>query len=155
MQRTFVLLKPDALNRGLVGKVIQRFEKKGLKLVALKMMALDDALLMEHYAHLADKPFFGGILEFMKSSPVVATVWEGNEAVNVVRAMCGVTNAREAAPGTVRGDYAMSIQNNVVHASDSEDNAKEEITRFFSEQELFGWKQIDEKYIYSKAEAGE
>ena len=152
MQRTFVMLKPDALNRGLVGKAIARFEDKGLKLVAMKMLRLDDEMLKVHYAHLADKPFFPKIVEFMKRSPVVASVWEGKDSVEVVRKLCGVTNAREAAPGTIRGDYSMSIQANLVHASDSEETAKAEIARFFTDAELFEWESAAEKYKYSKDE---
>ena len=152
MQRTFVLFKPDAMNRGLVGKSVARFEDKGLKLVGMKMLRMDDEMLKVHYAHLADKPFFPGIVEFMKRSPVVATVWEGKDAVDVVRKMCGVTNAREAAPGTIRGDYAMSIQSNLVHASDSEENAKEEVARFFTDAELFDWESVAVNYKYSKDE---
>lgn len=152
MQRTFIMFKPDAMNRGLIGKCVTRLEDKGLKLVGMKMLRMDDETLKVHYAHLADKPFFPGIVEFMKRSPVVATVWEGKEAVDVVRKICGVTNAREAAPGTIRGDYAMSIQANLVHASDSAEAAKEEIARFFTGAELFEWESAVANYKYSKDE---
>ncbi|MCK4327854.1 MAG: nucleoside-diphosphate kinase [Candidatus Diapherotrites archaeon] len=152
MQRTFVMLKPDVMNRGLIGKVVARFEDKGLKPVGMKMLRLDDETLKVHYAHLADKPFFPGIVEFMKRSPVVATVWEGKEAIEVGRKLCGVTNAREAAPGTIRGDYSMSIQANLVHASDSEEMARQEIARFFTDSELFGWESALVAYQYSKDE---
>lgn len=137
MERTLVLLKPDTVTRGLIGSLIQRFEQKGLKIVGLKMMYLSDDLLKEHYVHLVDKPFFPAIIEFMQRTPVVALCLEGNEAVEVVRTLCGVTNGREATPGTIRGDYSSSIQCNVVHASDSLDTARDEVPRFFHVNELF------------------
>src|SRR3989338_11446484 len=109
MERTLVLLKPDALQRGLAGKIITRFEEKGLKMIGLKMMSLDEAVLREHYAHIADKPFFPGVSSFMRSSPVVAICLEGLDVVNAVRILCGITKSREADAGTIRGDLAMSV----------------------------------------------
>lgn len=155
MERTFVMLKPDCLNRAMLGKVIGRFEDKGLKLVGMKMLRFDDALAREHYAHLTDKPFFPTIAEFMKRAPVVAMVWEGKDAVNVVRKMVGATNGRDALPGTIRGDYSLSVQANLVHASDSGETASKEIARFFSEGELFDWKSSGFAYTYSKGEVGD
>ncbi len=152
MERTLILIKPDAVQRGIVGQVMSYFENKGLKLVGNKMMQLDDALLKEHYAHLADKPFFPGIASFMSSSPVVVQCWEGCEAVEVVRKLCGVTNAREAAPGTVRGDLAMSIQSNLVHASDSLETAQAEVPRFFKEGEIFDYNKQNYEYLYAPDE---
>jgi len=152
MERTLVLIKPDALQRGLVGKVITYFENKALKLVGCKMMHLDDALLKEHYAHLATKPFFKGIADFMKSSPVIVQCWEGNDAVKVVRNLCGVTNAREAAPGTVRGDLGMSIMCNLIHASDSLETALVEVPRFFKKNELFVYDKKNYEYVYAADE---
>lgn len=152
MQRTFIMLKPGCLNRGMLGKIVSRFEDKGLKLVGMKMMKLEDAMLQEHYSHLADKPFFPRIVEFMKKSPVVATVWEGKDSVDVVRKLCGVTNSREAAPGTIRGDFSISIQANIVHASDSVETAEAEIKGFFKDEELFNWERVDLPYLYSKDE---
>ncbi|MEK7146173.1 MAG: nucleoside-diphosphate kinase, partial [Patescibacteria group bacterium] len=114
MERTLVLLKPDAIQRGLVGEITSRFEKKGLKMIGVKMMSLDEAVLREHYAHIADKPFFPGVEKFMKSSPVLAMCWEGLEAVNAVRLITGITKAREADAGTIRGDFAMSVSCNVI-----------------------------------------
>lgn len=152
MQHTFVMFKPDALNRGLVGELVNRFERKGLKLIGMKMIRFDDALVKEHYAHLADKPFFPGIVEYIKRSPVVVSVWEGKESVEVVRKICGVTNGRDADAGTIRGDYSMSIQSNLVHASDSVENAEEEVKRFFKDEELFNWERSDFNYLYSKDE---
>jgi len=153
MERTFVMLKPDCLNRAMLGKVISRFEDKGLKLIGMKMVQFDDELVKEHYAHLADKPFFPTIAEFMKRSPVVAMVLEGKDAVGAVRKIVGVTNGREAQPGTIRGDYSMSVQANLVHASDSIETAAREISRFFSKDELFSWNPSGFKYTYSKEEA--
>jgi len=132
-ERTLVLIKPDAIQRGLMGEIISRFERKGLKLVGCKMMELEEALLREHYSHIADKPFFGGLAKFMQSTPVVAMCWEGLEVVNAVRLLCGITKAREAEAGSIRGDLAMSVACNVVHASDSIESAEAEVKRFFKE----------------------
>lgn len=152
MEKTLVLIKPDAIQRGLVGEITQRFEKKGLKLIGMKMMRLDDALLREHYAHIADKPFFPGISNFMQSSPVIAQVWEGLEVVEAVRILCGVTKARTADAGSIRGDLAMSIQSNVVHASDSIENAREEVKRFFNPEELFTYDKDEYIHVYAEDE---
>ncbi len=137
MERTLVLIKPDGVQRGLVGEVTKRFESKGLKLVGLKMMSLDEAILREHYAHIADKPFYPGVESFMRSTPVVAMCWEGVEVVEAVRILCGITKARKADAGTIRGDLAMSVACNVVHASDTVENAVAEVKRFFNPDELF------------------
>lgn len=155
MEKTLILIKPDAIQRGLVGEITQRFERKGLKLLGMKMMRLDDALLREHYAHISDKPFFPGISKFMQSSPVIAMVWEGLEVVDAVRILCGVTNARTAEAGSIRGDLAMSIQSNVVHASDSVENAKAEVKRFFNPEELFEYTKDEWVNVYAEDERGE
>lgn len=152
MERTLVIIKPDAIQRGLIGEVTNRFERKGLKLLGMKMITLDDPLLKEHYSHLADKPFFPGICEFMKSSPVIVQCWEGLEAVNAVRLIAGITKAREADGGTIRGDFAMSLQCNVIHASDSLEAAKAEVTRFFQENELHEYAKSEYLHVYSKDE---
>lgn len=152
MEKTLVLLKPDALQRNLLGKIIERFEQKGLKIVGLKMMQLSDVLLDEHYAHHKDKPFFQGLKSFMKESPVVAIVLEGLEAVSVVRSMCGPTQSRQALPGTIRGDFSMSRQANIIHASDSPENSEKEVWRFFNQDELFDYKKIDFEQIYVEDE---
>lgn len=146
------MIKPDALQRGLVGAIVQRLEQKGLKLVATKMVWLDDETLDEHYAHLKDKPFFPATKKFMQTTPVLAMVWEGREAVEVTRALCGVTNARKAAPGTIRGDLAQSVQANLVHASDSLETAKAEIKRFFKKEELFDYSLAVDDFLYSPDE---
>lgn len=152
MQRTLVLLKPDAIQRGLVGEITTRFERKGLKLVGLKMMSLDEAVLREHYAHIADKPFFPGVANFMKSSPVVAMCWEGFGAVDAVRLITGVTNAREADAGTIRGDFAMSISCNVIHASDSVETAEKEVPRFFNPDDLHDYSKSEYEHVYNEEE---
>src|SRR5215813_11837119 len=139
MERTLVLIKPDAIQRGLAGRILARFEDKGLKIVGIKFMSLSDSLLREHYSHLADKPFFSGIKNFMQSTPVIALCLEGLDCVETVRGLCGITKARAAAPGTIRGDWAMSIQANLVHASDSLETALVEVPRFFKTEELFNY----------------
>jgi len=131
---------------------LNRFERKGLKIVGIKMMQLTDDLLKEHYAHIADKPFFGGIATFMKSSPVIALCVEGLDCVETVRRLCGVTKAREAQVGTIRGDFAMSIQTNIVHASDGLETAKAEVKRFFQDNELFDYSLVLATNIYSSDE---
>lgn len=152
MEQTLVLVKPDGVQRGLVGEVIRRFEAKGLKLVGIKMMSLSSAILKEHYAHIADKPFYPGVESFMKSSPVVAMVWEGLETVNTVRLLSGITKAREADPGSIRGDLAISVACNVVHASDSVETAKKEVPRFFQKNELFSYDKSEYLHVYLEEE---
>ena len=120
MERTLLLLKPCTVQRRLIGEVINRIERKGLRIVGMKMMQLDDKILNEHYAHLTERPFFPWLIASMKSAPVVAMCVEGNSAVTVVRNIVGATNGRKAAPGTIRGDYSMSGQENIIHASDSQ-----------------------------------
>jgi len=154
MQRTLILIKPDAIQRGLIGKIIGRFEQKGLKIVGIKFMKLSDSLLNEHYSHLADKPFFAGIRHFMQSTPVIAICLEGLDCVDTVRSLCGITKSREAAPGTIRGDWAMSIQANLVHASDSIETAAREVPRFFDESELHEYQSALTRAIYSEDELG-
>jgi nucleoside-diphosphate kinase len=152
MERTLVLIKPDAIQRGLVGDITQRFERKGLKLVAMKMMTLDEAVLREHYAHIADKPFFPGVSQFMRSTPIVAMCWEGVEVIETVRRITGITKAREAEAGSIRGDFAMSVSCNVIHASDSIDNAKAEVKRFFKTDETFDYDKSEYMHVYAEDE---
>jgi len=151
-EKTLIIIKPDALNRDLVGEIINRFERKGLKIVGLKMTKLNDKILKEHYSHLADKPFFPKIASFMKSYPVILMVLEGLEAVESVRLITGETLGRKADAGTIRGDFSMSIQSNIVHASDSVENGEREVKRFFSDDELFTWKRLDFDILYSEDE---
>jgi len=154
MERTLVLIKPDAIQRGLIGRIISRFEEKGLKLTGLKLMRLTDELLNEHYSHIADKPFFPGTRRFMQLTPVIALCVEGLDCVETVRRLCGITKAREAAPGTIRGDWAMSVQANLVHASDSLDTAAKEVARFFNEADLFAYDSFLARAVYSEDELG-
>ncbi|NCP72023.1 nucleoside-diphosphate kinase [archaeon] len=149
MERTLVIFKPDSLNRGLVGEILHRFERKGLKLVGLKMMHLNDDLIGEHYFHLKDKPFFPHLKRFMQSAPSVLLVIEGVNAITVVRNLVGVTKGYEAEAGTIRGDYSLSGQCNVVHASDSQVSSDIEIARFFKDEELFSYDKIDLDFVYS------
>ncbi len=139
MEKTLVLLKPDCVSRALVGTVIKRIEESGLKIVGCKMIQLSAKILAEHYAHLADKPFFPRIVEFMGSTPVVALVFEGENAVQVLRDVCGATDSTKAGKGTIRGDLGKDIQENLIHASDSAQAAQVEITRFFSPNEIFAY----------------
>lgn len=152
MEKTLVLIKPDGVQRGLIGEVTKRFEGKGLKLVGMKMMRLSEAVILEHYAHLKDKPFFAGVKKFMQSTPVIAQCWEGVEAVEAVRLITGITKARAAEAGSIRGDLAMSYQCNVIHASDSPETAKREITRFFKKDELHDYDKTEYMHVYSEDE---
>ncbi|HMG32988.1 MAG TPA: nucleoside-diphosphate kinase [Blastocatellia bacterium] len=152
MEKTLILIKPDAIQRGLAGKIIERFESKGLKIVAIKFVRMTDELCAEHYSHLADKPFFPGIRRFMQQTPAIALCLEGVDCVETVRALCGITKARAAAPGTIRGDWAMSIQANLVHASDSVETAEKEVARFFNASELFDYETPRTQMIYAADE---
>lgn len=150
MQKTLVIIKPDAVQRGLVGKITSRFEDKGLKLVADKMEKLDKSILKEHYSHHIDKPFFSDLAKYMSSGPVVLQVWKWVDAIDVVRLMVGVTNSRQAQPGTIRGDFGMSLGRNIIHASDGEENAQNEIQRFFDESEIHEYEKIDQNVKYEQ-----
>lgn len=148
-EKSLIIIKPDAIQRNLVGEIIHRFERKGLKIIGLKMMTVKDTLVEEHYAHIKDKPFFPGIKNFMQSSPVVVMALEGINAVSAIRTIVGPTKGFEAAGGTIRGDYSMSMQSNIVHASDSVENGMLEVGRFFDSSELFSYKKIDVEFIYA------
>ena len=137
MERTLVIFKPCTLERRLIGEIICRFEKKGLILAGMKMIWLTDDILSEHYEHLKNKSFFQRVKDSMNTTPVIVCCWEGIDAVSVVRTITGATNGRNALPGTIRGDYSMSVQENIVHASDSVETAAVELKRFFNENELF------------------
>ena len=151
-EQTLVLVKPDAIQRGLVGDITKRFERKGLKLVGIKMMTLDEAVLREHYAHIADKPFFPGVAKFMQSTPVIAMAWEGLEVVETVRRITGITKAREAEAGSIRGDFAMSMGCNVVHASDGVEAAEAEVKRFFNPDDIFDYDKSEFLHVYAEDE---
>lgn len=152
MEKTLVILKPSCVKRALVGEVTARFEQKGLLLVGMKMIQLDDELLSCHYSHLKDKPFFPRIKASMMDSPVVVQCWQGLDAIQVVRNLTGYTNGREANPGTIRGDFSMSVQENIVHASDSLETAKIELERFFNDGEIFEYKQPIVSNLYAPDE---
>ncbi len=146
-ERTLVLLKPDALHRRLVGEIILRFEKKGLKIVAMKMLWVSRELAEKHYKVHKGKPFYESLLDYITSGPIIAMVLEGESAIKVVRNLMGKTNGVEAAPGTIRGDYSVSIQNNLVHGSDSPESAEREISLFFKPQEILEYRLVDEVWI--------
>lgn len=152
MERTCVLVKPDALQRNLLGEILRRFESKGLKIIGLKMVQLSDLKLDEHYAHHRDRPFFAGLKRFMQSAPVVAMVLEGVDAIEAVRIIVGPTKGRAAPAGTIRGDLAMSMQANLVHASDAKEAAEQEIWRFFNADELFAYEKVDSTWVYAEDE---
>jgi len=152
MQKTVILVKPDGLQRGLIGQIMMRFEQKGLKLVGLKMLRLNDEILDTWYAHHKDKPFFKALKGFMTWTPIVAMVWEGQEAVEAVRKIVGVTKGYEAEAGSIRGDFGMSGQQNLIHASDSVVNAEKEMGLIFDVTELFEYQNVTESLIYSESE---
>lgn len=153
MERTLVLLKPDALQRGLVGRILARFEEKGLKLSGLKLRQFPKALIEKHYAVHKERPFYPKLVQYMTSGPVVALVLEGKDAIEVVRKLVGKTNSRQAEPGTIRGDFGMSFSNNLVHASDSAESAKTELALFFaSAEETVEWTPANLPWIYSVEE---
>jgi nucleoside-diphosphate kinase len=147
MERTLVLLKPDCVQRRLVGSILQRFEQKGLRLAAMKLVQAAQQLAAQHYAVHKDRPFYQSLLKFLTSGPTVAVVLEGREAVAVVRGLMGPTDGAKAAPGTIRGDYGISVQNNLIHGSDSVDNAKTEIALWFTPDELVTYTPVDIAWI--------
>lgn len=148
MERTFVMIKPDGVQRGLVGEIIRRYEQKGFKIVAMKLMQVTRELAEKHYAEHKGKPFFEGLVSYITSGPVVAMVLEGKGVIAAVRAMNGATNPAQAAPGTIRGDLAIEVGRNVVHGSDSPESAEREIAIYFREEELCSYKKIDEEWLY-------
>jgi nucleoside-diphosphate kinase len=147
MQRTLILFKPDCIHRRLVGAILQRFEAKGLRIMALKLIRVDRALADEHYAEHRGKPFFEGLIQFLTSAPVIAGILEGNEAIAVVRSLLGATNGVVAAPGTVRGDFSISKQNNLVHGSDSPESAQREIALWFRPEEVVDYAIAGEEWV--------
>lgn len=152
MERTLIILKPDALQRDLIGEIINRLERKGLDIVGMKMMRLDKALLGDHYAHIVDKPFYQDVESFMQSAPVVVLALEGYQAVDTVRLLVGATNPRQADAGTIRGDLAIGNGRNLIHASDSPENGKQEVARFFTTDELFDYQKDHSGQVYSPSE---
>jgi len=147
-ERSFVMLKPDAVLRRLMGAVLTRFEKRGLKIVAAKMMEISEDLAKEHYGEHKDKPFFNDLVGYITSAPVLAMVIEGDECISLIRKMVGATNPKEADLGTIRGDYALETGRNIIHASDSPQSAKREIALFFEDSEICEYTLPDESLIY-------
>lgn len=154
-QKTLIIIKPDAIQRSLLGEIIHRFERKGLQIIGLKMVELGDLMLENHYSHHKDKPFFESLKNFMKSSPVVVMALSGVNAVEAVRLIVGPTKGYQADAGSIRGDFAMSGQANIVHASDSPENAVVEIERFFQEGELFDYRKIEHDILNAPDERGD
>lgn len=152
MQQTLVILKPSCVERCLVGEVISRIQKRGIIITGMKMMQLNEEILKEHYSHLVDKPFFPTLAASMMASPVICMVLKGVDVIDVFRKMTGVTNGRKAEPGTLRGDFCMSGQANIIHASDSPENAEIEIARFFKPEEVFDYTPANIKFLYSEDE---
>ncbi len=152
MEKTLVLIKPDAMQRGLIGEIMHRFERKGLKLIGLKMYTLNDELIDEWYGHHKGKSFFSDLKTYMQWTPIVAIVWEGLDAITTVRKIVGITKGREADTGSIRGDFGMSGQQNLIHASDSAESAKKEIGLIFAEEELFSYVSASECLIYGQEE---
>ncbi|KAG7211533.1 hypothetical protein KM043_010795 [Ampulex compressa] len=149
-ERTFIMIKPDGVQRGLVGKIVQRFEEKGFKLVGMKMLWASEDLLKQHYSDLSSRPFFPGLIKYMSSGPVVPMVWEGLNAVKTGRVMLGETNPKDSLPGTIRGDFCIQVGRNIIHGSDSVESANKEIKLWFGEKEkeVVDWASWAEKWIY-------
>lgn len=152
MERTLVIAKPDAVQRGLIGEIVRRMEMKGLKLIGMKMARLDETILRAHYAEHVEKPFYTGLEEFMKSSPVVLMAWEGYDCIASVRNLVGATNPRQADPGSIRGDLAIGTGRNLIHASDSKDSGEREVGLFFDKAELFDYDKSEYLHLYEAAE---
>ncbi len=148
LERTLVILKPDTIQRGIVGEILSRFEKKGFKIIGLKMMQVNREVAEKHYIEHKDKPFYEELVEFITSGPIIVFVVEGKNAIKNVRKLVGATNPEEALPGTIRHDYGLHIGKNIIHASDSKESAEREIDLFFNIDELVEYKRIDEQWIY-------
>ncbi|MEB5790464.1 nucleoside-diphosphate kinase [Mammaliicoccus sciuri] len=150
MERTFLMIKPDAVQRNLIGEVVSRLERKGLKLVAAKLLQANEELAKEHYAEHVEKPFFNDLVSFITSGPVFAMVVEGKNVVEVTRTLVGETNPTKAAPGTIRGDYGIDLGRNIIHGSDSNGSAEREIGLWFDQSELNDYKLNNENWVYEK-----
>ena len=152
MEKTLILIKPNAIQRGIMGDIITRFERKGLRFAGIKMLFMTDELVAEHYAHLVQRPFYPYLKASMQAAPLIACCLEGAEAVETVRLMVGATNSRKALPGTIRGDFSMSGEQNVIHASDTVENAVAEVSRFFKENEIFNYESAVTAFEYGGGE---
>ncbi len=148
MERTFVMIKPDGVQRGLIGAIVERLERRGLRLVGMKLMQVSTELAEKHYAVHKGKPFYDGLIKYITSGPVVAMVWEGTKAIEVVRSTVGATNPAAAAPGTIRADFALEIGRNLIHASDGEETARFEIGLWFTDDELLSYTRDQDRWIY-------
>ncbi len=148
MEKSFVMMKPDAVARRLMGKILNRFEEKGLQLKAIKLMTISEDLAKEHYGEHSEKPFFNDLVEYITSGPVLAMVIEGEDAISLIRKMVGATNPQEADLGTIRGDYAVETGRNIIHASDAPESAEREIGLFFNENEIVDYNMVDNTWIY-------
>ncbi len=148
MERTFVMIKPDGVQRGLIGAIVERLERRGLRLVGMKLMQVSTELAEKHYAIHKGKPFYDGLIKYITSGPVVAMVWEGTKAIEVVRSTVGATNPAAAAPGTIRADFALEIGRNLIHASDGEETARFEIGLWFTDDELLSYTRDQDRWIY-------
>ncbi len=147
LERTLVLVKPDGVQRGLIGQVLSRLEARGLKLIGLKLIQIDQALANQHYAEHVEKPFFPGLRDFITSSPLVAAAFEGQDAVQLVRNTMGATNPLEATPGSIRADFGVDLGRNVIHGSDSPESGERELALFFQESDLVNWTRDSERWI--------
>ncbi|NOR85038.1 nucleoside-diphosphate kinase [archaeon] len=147
-EKTLILIKPDGVQRGLVGDILSRFEHKGLKVIALRMLQVTKDMAENHYGEHKEKPFFGGLIEFITAAPIVAIVVEGNNAISVIRKMVGATNPQDAAPGTIRHDFGMHMGRNLIHASDSTTSAEKEIGLFFETNQIIDWKKDVDYWVY-------
>lgn len=148
MDKTFLMVKPDGVERQLIGDIVSRFEKKGLQLVGAKLMSIPKEVAETHYGEHKEKPFFGELVDFITSGPVFAMVWQGEQVVDVTRQIIGKTNPKEALPGTIRGDYGLTVGKNIIHGSDSTESAEREINLFFKQEELTSWDQTISSWIY-------
>ncbi|WP_282061287.1 nucleoside-diphosphate kinase [Bacillus pumilus] len=148
MDKTFLMVKPDGVERQLIGEIVSRFEKKGLQLVGAKLMSIPKEVAETHYGEHKEKPFFGELVDFITSGPVFAMVWQGEQVVDVTRQIIGKTNPKEAPPGTIRGDYGLTVGKNIIHGSDSPESAEREINLFFKQEELTNWDQTISNWIY-------
>lgn len=148
MEKTFLMVKPDGVQRGLIGEVISRFERKGFKLAAGKLMVISDDLAKKHYGEHADKPFFGELVDFITSGPVFAMIWEGEDVVKTARHMMGATKPSEADLGTIRGDFGLTVGKNIIHGSDSLDSAEREMNLFFGESAALAYKKSSDEWVY-------
>jgi len=149
-ERTFIMVKPDGVQRGLVGKIIKRFEEKGFKLVAMKFMWASEEILSKHYADLSSRPFFPGLVKYMASGPVVPMVWEGLDVVKTGRFILGATDPKNSNPGTIRGDLCIQVGRNIIHGSDSVESANKEIALWFSEKEVVSWSRSSDSWLYGE-----